>query len=522
MFEKRKKRMWRTLWVGTLFCFIGVLFIQPCWAQSPPKGKIVVASRETFVMNGGDTHTAKGSGAINLSGLIHEGLVRKGLDGRVIPALAKSWETSEDGKIIKFTLDESAKFHNGKPVTAQDVKFSLERAMRPEMKYTRGGPLKRAVDKIEVIDEHHVTVYLKSPFPALFDYSTEHLGIVPKAYVEKVGDAEFAKRPIGAGPFKWVDYQQDVFAKVEAVEDHYRKTPNVKTIDFKFAVDDATLMAMLRAGEADVVQLPLTTYVQVKDDPKLKIVWAKYVSAPALGFADLAFPNDPSPFHDVRVRRAVSYAINRKAICEKVLHGSAEPWGDIYAPYNIGVNVDLKPDPYDPEKAKALLKEAGYPDGFETTVTIGHPAGDKIHLQAIASDLNRIGIKTKLIELEGGTYIRHTAEKKIRGIFRTGAPWWAARSHPATAVESAISSKTFWTYYNTPELDAAWEKLLALSDEKAVFAQARELSRIWHESEIKYMIWALHQPFGVSARVKSYTPVSGLMQITALEYLELK
>ena len=136
--------------------------------------------------------------------------------------------------------------------------------------------------------------------------------------------------------------------------------------------------------------------------------------------------------------------------------------------------------------------------------------------------MNRIGIKTKLIELEGGTYIRHTAEKKIRGIYRTGAPWWAARSHPATAVESAISSKTFWTYYNTPELDAAWEKLLALSDEKEVFAQARELSRIWHESEIKYMIWALHQPFGVSARVKSYTPVSGLMQITALEYLELK
>jgi peptide/nickel transport system substrate-binding protein len=372
------------------------------------------------------------------------------------------------------------------------------------------------------MDAHHLTVFLKSPCPGLFDLSWQFLGIVPKAYVEKVGDEEFAKRPIGAGPFKWVDYQQDIFIKAEAVADHYRQVPKVKTIEFKFGVDDATLMAMYKAGEIDIVQIPIALLKDVKGDPKYRVVWSKYNSAPALGFGDLAFPDEPSPFHDIRVRRAVSYAINRKVICEKVLNGAAEPWGDVFAPYNPGYDSTVKPFPYDPEKAKALLKEAGYPNGFETTVTCGHPAGDKIELQAIASDLARIGIKSKFVELEGGTYMQHVFKKKIHGIFRTGAPWWVGQVHPAVALESAIYSKNVWSYYTTPELDETWKKLYTLTDDKEITATAKELSRIWREKEHKYMLWANNQPFGLSQRVKTYQPTPGVMQIIGLEYLELK
>jgi peptide/nickel transport system substrate-binding protein len=512
--------MWQVVGaVGFLF-FMGSLFAGPCSAA--PKGKAVVVSREIFVMNGGDCHTSWGTGAIHIGNLIHEGLVRKHPDGHYVPALAKSWEILNDGLIIKFTLNERAKFHNGEPVTANDVKFSFERGMRPELKFRLLGPFRQTIDRIEVIDNHHLTIYFKVPFPGLFEYSAQFFGIVPKAYVEKVGDAEFAKHPIGAGPFKWVDYQQDVFIKAEAVADHYRKPPTVKTLEFKFAVDDATLMAMFKAGEADLVQLPLAIYKDVMNDPKLKVVWAKYFAGFPIVFADLAFPNEPSPFHDVRVRRAASYAINRKAICEKVLHGAAEPWGDVFAPYHPGVNLNLKPHPYDPEKAKALLKEAGYPNGFDTTFTSGHPAGDKLDVQAIAADLARVGIKGKIVELEAGTYVRNLREKKLRGIFRGPAPWWTGHSHPGVATESAMSSENFWTYVTTPEIDTAWKKLYTLTDEKAIAAQAKELSRIWHESEIKYMLWTLHQPFGISPRVKSYKPVTGWMQTGLLENLELK
>jgi ABC-type transport system substrate-binding protein len=279
-------------------------------------------------------------------------------------------------------------------------------------------------------------------------------------------------------------------------------------------------MAMLKAGEADVVQLPVSTYAEVRNDPKIKIVWSKFNYAPSLIFCDLAFPNEPSPFHDVRVRRAASYAINRKAICEKVLLGCAEPWGDILAPYHPGVNLKLKPHPYDLEKAKALLKEAGYPNGFDTTFTHGF-LGDKIQVQAMAADLARVGIRAKLVELEFDTYLREFREKKFRGLACSTTPFWSGRSHLGVALETFISAENYWSYFVTPEIDAAWKKLGRLTDEKAIAAQAKELSRMWHQSEIRYMLWAFHQPFGLSPRVKSYKPMPGVKQIMGLEFLEL-
>jgi peptide/nickel transport system substrate-binding protein len=258
------------------------------------------------------------------------------------------------------------------------------------------------------------------------------------------------------------------------------------------------------------------------NDPSLKIAWSKFILASCLGFSDLAFPNEPSPFHDVRIRRAASLAINRKAICENVVHGAAEPWGDILAPYQPGFDPNVKPHPYDPEKARALLKEAGYPNGFETTFTSGHPAGDKIEVQAIAADLARVGIKGKIIELEGGTYLRNLFEKKFRGIFVINGPYWTGMWHPGVTLESRISSKNPYHYYTSPEAEAAWMKLVSFNDEKIIAAQARELSRIWHESDTKPILWAIHQPFGLSARVKFYNPIPGWAQLSGCEYLELK
>lgn len=521
MFTKAKKRIWEVLWVGTIFCFMGFLLATPLSAQEAPKGEAVIVFDETFVMNGGDCHTAQGSGAIHISVLIHDGLVRKDHNGRMVPALAKSWEVSKDGLSTKFTLNERAKFHNGEPVTANDVKFSIERSMRPELKYAKGGDLERNIDRIEVIDDHHLTVYFKSPYPAFFEWSAMHLGIIPKAYVEKVGDKEFAKHPIGAGPFRWIDYQQDVFVNAEAVEGHYRKVPKVKTLHLKFVREPATLMAMFKSGEADIMQIPISNIPEVKNDPKLRIVWAKFVFGATLTFLDLAFPNDPSPFHDVRVRRAASYAINRKAICENILYGAAEPWGDIFAPYHTGANPNLKPYPYDPQKARTLLKEAGYPNGFDTTITYGF-LGDKLEVQAMAANLAKVGIRAKLVELEFATYMKSWREKKIRGLARGPNPYWSGMSHPGVATESFLSPDNYWSFFATPKIKTSWKKLLVLSDEKAIATQTKELSRIWHESEIRYMLWAIHQPIGISPRIKSYNTIPGWRHIAGLEFIELK
>jgi ABC-type transport system substrate-binding protein len=142
-------------------------------------------------------------------------------------------------------------------------------------------------------------------------------------------------------------------------------------------------------------------------------------------------------------------------------------------------------------------------------------------MQVIAADLAKVGIKGKFIELEGGTFSRNYFEKKFRGIFRLPG-FWSGMLHPGPATESRVSGSNLWSYYTTPEIEAAWKKLVTLSDETAIAAQARELSRIWHRLGIKPVLWAVHQPFGISARVKSYHPVAGWAQVGGLEYLELK
>jgi peptide/nickel transport system substrate-binding protein len=512
----------KALWSGMFTCLLVLFFILPCSAQKiVPKGEVTVVVQEVFSMTGGDPHTSIGAGSMNITNLIHESLVIKRPDGKLAPALAKSWQFSKDELSVKFTLNERAKFHDGTPVTANDVKFSIERAMKPELKYVKAASMKQNMDRIEVTGDKQVTIYFKAPYPALLEWFAQHLSIIPKAYVEKVGDAEFAKRPIGAGPFKWVDGQQDVFVDAEAVTDHYRKVPSVKTVHFKFVQEAATIIAMLKAGEADIVQIPRANVPDVKKDPKLRIAWAKYVYAPTLAFFDLAFPDTPTPFSNIKVRQAASYAINRKAICEKILNGTAEPWGDIFAPYHPGVDLNAKPDPYDPQKAKMLLKEAGYPNGFETTVTFGH-IGDSAEAQAIAADLARIGIRVTLVELEGATYLRNFREKKIHGIIRAPNPFWSGMLQPGVAVESTISSKNFNSYVTSPKIEAAWQKLYEMSDEKAMATQAKIVSRLYREAGFRYVLWAVHQPFGISQKVKSYTPIAGRIQIINLEFLDLK
>jgi peptide/nickel transport system substrate-binding protein len=516
--DGRKKKVF---WAGMFACFLCLSFVIPCSAQKTvPKGEVTIVVQEVFTETGGDPHTSIGAGSMNISNLIHESLVRRSEEGRYAPALAKSWQFSKDGLNVTFTLNERAKFHDGTPVTANDVKFSIERAMKPELKYVKGGSMKQYVDKIEAVDNRHVTVYFKSPYPALLEWCSQHLSIIPKAYVEKVGNTEFAKHPIGAGPFKWVDGQQDVFVDAEAVTDHYRKVPSVKTVHMKFIQEPSTIMAMFRSGEADIVQIPASNLPDVKNDPKIRVIWSKFITGPTLVFNDLAFPDEPSPFKDARVRRAASYAINRKAICEKVLNGAAEPWGELFAPGTPGLDPKSKADPYDPQKAKALLKEAGYPNGFDTVFNFGH-IGDRLEAEAIAADLSRVGIRAKFVEMEDVTYMSNFREKKLRGLTRGPSPNWNGISHPGVAVESVLSSKNFWSYVTTPKVETAWMKLYGLSDQKAIAAQVKEVSRIWHEDQLRYLLWALNQPIGIGPRVKSYKDIPGRQQIVGLEFLEM-
>lgn len=483
-----------------------------------PKGEVTFAISNTFEMTGGDTHTIKaGAGAI-IKNLIYDSLITKKPDGRIYPALAKSWKIAEDWSTMKFVLDERAKFHNGDPVTAADVKFSFERAMRPELKYIIGNELKRHIKKVEVIDDHNLIVHLSEPYPDFFDKCSEYFGIVPKAYINKVGDAEFAKHPIGAGPFKVVNFQQDVIFSAEAVKDHYRQPPHIAKIHYKVVPEHATRLAMLKTGEADIIQLYEPHVTAIAETPTLRIQWSKYTMLRTLVFFDLQWTDKPSPWKDIRVRKAAAYAINTASITKNLLRGASEPWGDILAPYHPGYDSGIKPYPYDPNKAKALLAEAGYSKGFDTTLNASEQF--KVETQAIAADLAKVGIRAKLNIMEHGIWIKSTVENKLTGLNNHPTPYWSGRN-VVSALGSTIDPAQKWTVYSTPELQALYKKLSVASGSEAQGLLAAELSKKYREVLPRVNLWAMNIPYGVGKRIKYWENVSGWRVAGCFEYLRL-
>jgi len=307
---------------------------------------------------------------------------------------------------------------------------------------------------------------------------------------------------------------------VEAVPDHYRKVPNVKTVVYTNVQEDMTRINQLKAGETDIAKLPYGTFWQLKSDPNITLKYSKFCYLVSLAFYNLPFPNEPNPLHDIRVRKAVSLAINRELIAKKIFHGLVTPWGDFLAPYHAGFDPSLKPPPYDPEKAKALLKEAGYPNGFETEI-LGGPA-TTTECQAIAVNLSKVGIKAKINNPEAGMWGRMVREKKARGLGRHPGPWWVGRAHPSSAWFSHFSSKSPWSYYTLPEIDKGLADMSKMSDEKEIAVKARALSKLYREKMVRSPLWVQNVPFGVGPRIKYWEQTPGWVFAVGLEYLELK
>ncbi len=260
--------------------------------------------------------------------------------------MAESWTIGPNWAYYDFKLRKGIKFHNGDLFTSKDAKFSIERAMREDLMFVFGAEARRFIDRVETMGDYQVRVYLKAPYPAFPDRLFNNLMMVPKNYIEKVGDAGFAAKPVGAGPFQIVDFKHDEYVRVKAVRNHYRKTPFVDEVHFKITEEPATRLAMLKTGETDMIMLNQQHIPEVRKDPNLRIIWSQHTYLVTMVFQDLARPNEPSPFLDERVRKAASLAIDRVGICKNVLNGGAEPWGTFLAPYHAGFDPKKKADPY--------------------------------------------------------------------------------------------------------------------------------------------------------------------------------
>src|SRR6266540_6707261 len=293
---------------------------------------------------------------------LHDGLL-KPLPGQVMaPALAESWAESTDGLVYEFKLREGLTFHNGAPFTAEDVQFSFFR-----YKGTSAKLLHEKVQAIEIIDAHRLRFVLPAPWPDFLTfYATMATGaawVVPKTYIEQVGEDGFKRHPVGLGPYRFVRSSPGVELVLEANERYWRKVPAIKSIIFKGVPERATRLAMLKTGEADIAYLMIGDEgTAVKADPNLRLA---SVVPPAVWYLEFPEQWDPkSPWHDQRVRLAANLAIDRQAINEVERQGLGRPTGSII-PRGMEFALPLEPWPYDPPRAKRLLAEAGYPNGFD-------------------------------------------------------------------------------------------------------------------------------------------------------------
>src|SRR6266496_1685233 len=372
---------------------------------------------------------------------LHDALVKPMPGEPLASSLAESWSASEDGRVYEFTLRKGVKFHNGDPVTTEDVKFSFER-----YRGTSRDMMKDRVAEVEIPDPQHVRFNLKEPWPDFLTFYGSATGagwIVPKKYVEKVGDDGYKKAPIGAGPYKFSSFTAGVELVFEAFDQYWRKIPSVKRLVFKVIPDETTRLAALKGGEIDLVySIRGELAEELQRTPGLTL---KPVFPPGTQF--LYFPEqwDPkSPWHDERVRRAASLAIDRKTINQALTLGYSKLGGNVFVADMFEFYWQPPAPAYDPAKAKQLLAEAGYPNGFDAGAYYCDSSYANLG-EAVLNNLALVGIRVTLRPIERAAFIKGYAEKAYKNIVQGGS---GTLGNAATRLEVFVVKGGTYAYGN--------------------------------------------------------------------------
>jgi peptide/nickel transport system substrate-binding protein len=425
------------------------------------------------------------------------------------PSLAESWAVSPDGLVYEFVLRRGVRFHNGDPVTADDVKFSMER-----YRGAAAGPFKARLAAIDVLDTQRVRFRLKQPWPDFLTfYGTPATGagwIVPRKYVEKVGDDGFKRAPVGAGPYKFVSFTPGVELVLEANEQYWRKAPSVKRLVFKTVTEEVTRLAMLKRGEADIaysIRGPLAE--ELKKTPGLTLQPNYPPGTFWLVFPEQWTAPKTSPFADKRVRQAASLAIDRSGINEAETLGFSKITGSII-PATFEFFWSPPAPVLDRAKARRLLTEAGYPNGLDA----GDYYCDASYAnlgEAVVNDLKAVGIRTQLRPMERAAFIANNKDKKLKNIIQTAS---GAGGNAATRLEAFVAAGGTYTYGSYPDIEGLIQEQAGEMDVKRREATLQRVQQMIHERAMFAPIWELAFLNGTGPRVAE----SGLTLIPGHPY----
>jgi peptide/nickel transport system substrate-binding protein len=437
---------------------------------------------------------------------LHDAMLKALPGNQLAPALAESWTVTPDGLVYEFVLRRGVKFHNGEPVTAEDVKFSFERYRGSANK-----TLKERVAAVETLDPGRVRFRLKQPWPDFVMFYSTATGagwIVPKKYVEKVGDDGFKKAPIGAGPYRFVSFTPGVELVMEAVEGYWRKTPSVKRLVLRVIPDPTTRYAALKNGEIDVTYwMTASLGEDLRRTPGLTLRPVVSSVMQWVAFVDQWDPR--SPWHDRRVRLAANLAIDRQAINQAETLGHSLLTNSII-PNTFDFFWAPPPPQYDRDRAKKLLAEAGYPNGLDAgdytvdaaTVAIGEP---------VVNSLQAAGIRVKLRPIERAAFQKGYGEKKYRNLVHSGS---AAFGNAATRIEAFIAAGGAYVYGSYPDIDGLFREQGTELDKKRREATLQRIQQLIHDKAMVAPIVQVGLMSGYGPRVEE----SGLGLITGYSF----
>jgi peptide/nickel transport system substrate-binding protein len=424
---------------------------------------------------------------------MHDAVVKPMPGNHLTPSLAESWTVSPDQRVYEFKLRQGVKFHNGDPFTAEDVKFSFHRAKGAKV-------LQDKVREVVVVDPHRVRFQLAEPWPDFMTFygtlATSAGWIAPKKYMEQVGPDGFKKAPVGLGPYRFVSHTPGVDLVLEAHEGYWRKTPSVKRLVYKSVPEATTRLAMLKRGEVDLAYLldaPMAE--EIKRDPTLKLVFSGAIGTFYLDFLEQWDPK--SPWHDRRVRLAASLAMDRKSLNEADTLGASRLNGNLI-PRTFDFAIPIEPHPYDPAKAKQLLAEAGYPNGFDAGDLHPWPPYSPLG-EAVTNYLSAVGIKTRVRSMERAAFYSALASKKLKGVCLCIN---AVYGNAASRLSQVVPSDGAYAYGADPDIDALYRQQGRETDRKKREAQLRQLQQLLAERVRYAPLYDYVWPSAVSARVE--------------------
>ena len=450
---------------------LSILFLVACGGDVEKKDS---TAKDTLVVAQGadvkslDPHASNDNPSSRVRVQIYDRLVQLDDNGVPQPMLAESWERPDDTTTI-FHLRKGVKFHNGDEMKASDVKFSLERALKaPEIFYIIEG-----INGIEVLDDYTVKVTTEKPMAALLNnLSNGTIAILSEKATTEAGEG-FGQHPIGTGPYKFVSWQSGDKIILEAFPEYWQGTPSIKNVVFKSIVEETNRTIGLETGELDVVYDILgMDKVKLREDERFT-----FIEEPQLALTYLGFNLKKEPYNNPKVREAISYAIDQKPIIDTVFLGAAEPANSILGK-NIFAYYDVEKFTQNIEKAKALMAEAGYPDGFKAKLWVNDNPVRRDTAVILQDQLKQIGIDVAIETLEWGAFLDGTA----RGEHEMYILGWVNTARDPDMYE-LVSSSTMGAagnraFYSDPEMD----KMLAAGK---VELDPEKRKEIYKEIQIK-------------------------------------